>query len=95
MTCQVPRFRPLPLAVTFPLQFEAAVPLLRELWTNTAQLVNDTKAAEDELTVAIETLDVATGTGFANVGLRLDTVENYWKHKQYSQCKPSPFVSGH
>jgi hypothetical protein len=76
MTCQVPRFRPLPLAVTFPLQFEAAVPLLRELWTNTAQLVNDTKAAEDELTVAIETLDVATGTGFANVGLRLDTVEN-------------------
>lgn len=78
MACQVPRFKPLPLNVTFSPEIGPANSnLLNQLWTNTAQLINDTKQAEDEIIERVEIVEEAAVSGgvIPDVYLRLDTLD--------------------
>lgn len=63
MSCNTPRFRPLPLNIILDGRTLGPVnqTLIQQLWTHTAQLINDTKEAEDELQTRIDEVELTEG----------------------------------
>lgn len=74
MACQVPRFQPMAINVSLDdTMSEINRQLIEQLWTNTAQLLNDTKEAEDELTRRIDEFELSIGGDQEQVLLLLQT----------------------